>query len=187
MFGLPIPALNVPMLYLKLAGICVAVAAVAFATFQVVHAFDNVRYSHLETQVADARTAGVQHARAQESAQATVSAASEEKEVQAQAHLTWEAKVVHDKVIVHVHDKSPPTGCVTYGLVRVLDAAVLGADPDALQLPAGLSDESCAPVTNTDLARAVSDNYAVARSNAEQLDALIADSRARVDALNATP
>lgn len=64
-------------------------------------------------------------------------------------------------------------GCVTYGLVRVLDASVLGVDPATLQLPPGQSNDSCAPVTNVDLANNIARNYGEAKLNAGQLDELI--------------
>jgi hypothetical protein len=63
--------------------------------------------------------------------------------------------------------------CVPYGLVRVLDAASSGRLTDSLPLPTGKSDAACAPVGWDTLAGAVTENYGTARSNAEQLDALI--------------
>lgn len=63
--------------------------------------------------------------------------------------------------------------CITYGLVRVLDAAALGTRPAELPLPAGQSDDACAPVASSALASSVAANYGVALQNSTQLDALI--------------
>lgn len=62
--------------------------------------------------------------------------------------------------------------CITYGLVRVLDARALDTDPATLELPAGKSNDACAPVTNTALAASVVNNYGASLQNGEQLEAL---------------
>lgn len=49
-----------------------------------------------------------------------------------------------------------------------------GVSPANLALPASKSDQSCSPFSYDDLARTISSNYASARANAEQLNALIA-------------
>lgn len=72
-------------------------------------------------------------------------------------------------VPVHVSAKLP---CITYGLVRVLDAAILSKPAGNLALPPGKSDGSCSPFTADDLARTVISNYSIANSNATQLNAL---------------
>lgn len=69
----------------------------------------------------------------------------------------------------HVTDRS---ACVTWGLVRVLDAAVLGRSPDDLALPAGVDENACAPTQAVALAKSVTANYGACRANAAQLDAV---------------
>lgn len=95
---------------------------------------------------------------------------------QAQASLT-ERQI--NEVTTHVSPTlalsaraSSPRACISYGLVRVLDAAALGDDPTDLQLPAGQSDDTCTNLTAIDLARNVVANYGAARENAEQLNRL---------------
>lgn len=179
---------NVPLLYLRIAAGAVAAAAVAFATFQVVHAFDNVRYSHLETSVAQASVAAVQESARVNQAQSAIDAHSADSSAAHQTALAAQAAVVKSKVRSHVHEPppaaTPAVGCVTYGLVRQHDAAALGVDPDALPLPSGATDDACAPVANADLADAISDNYAAARANAQELNDLQANVTAKVDATN---
>lgn len=93
-------------------------------------------------------------------------------EAAAQQKLAQEKSTIAKEVHRHVARNSSNPVCISYGLVRVLDAASLGADPDSLSLPVGQSDESCAPVAAADLAANVAANYAAARANAEQLSAL---------------
>lgn len=96
---------------------------------------------------------------------ATAEAASRQK-------LADEKSQVAKEVHRHVPQSVNAHLCVPFGLVRLLDAASLGADPDALSLPAGRSDASCAPVEAAHLATNVAANYAAARENAEQLSVL---------------
>lgn len=63
-------------------------------------------------------------------------------------------------------------GCPTFGFVRVLDARALGADPEDLQLPAGKSNDDCAPISFGTLAENIVRNYGTADSDADQLDGL---------------
>ena len=93
-------------------------------------------------------------------------------EAAAQQKLADEKFVIAKEAHRHVPPDISNRVCVPYGVVRVLDAASLGADPDALSLPAGQSDGACAPVTAAALAANVAANYAAARANAEQLGAL---------------
>lgn len=97
-------------------------------------------------------------------------------EAQAQERIVTRTQTIIQKVDHYVTDRST---CITYGLIRVLDAAATGRDPESLQLPAGQSDDACAPVDAPTLARSVVANYGVARQNAEQLDGLIAYERER--------
>lgn len=76
------------------------------------------------------------------------------------------------------HVKVTSIPCVPYGLIRVLDAAVLGYSAESLALPAGQSDDSCALVDAQVLAKSIASNYGTANANAAQLDALSAYVRA---------
>ena len=63
----------------------------------------------------------------------------------------------------------------------MLDAAACGVFANALALLTGKSDERLRARDAATLARSVSDNYAAALANAEQLDALIAVLRTWVE------
>lgn len=178
-------------LWIKVILIGVMVAAIAAGGAAVIHAFDQVKADKVTIAASHAQTAASEGARKTETAQADLSDETSTKEVTAQAHLAATAAVIKQKVRTHVHEPppadSPHPGCVTYGLVRQHDAAALGVDPDTLALPAGTSDDACSPVTNADLADAIADNYAAARANAEQLEALEADAAKRAALLNSDP
>ena len=123
----------------------------------------------------------VARAVATEKKQAKADVAAAVSEAKAQERIIVRTRTIIERIPDHVSNDSH---CITYGLVRVLDAAALGVDPADLELPPGKSDDACAPVEATTLAGSVVDNYGTARQNAQQLDALIADSRARIDLFN---
>ena len=117
------------------------------------------------------------------------SAAAQEKT--AQAALAAQTVVIVKRIPVYVSTKAPPAGhpavgCITYGLLRLHDAAVLGVSPDDLPA-AGQLDDACSPVAPSDFASTIARNYAAARANAEQLDALEADIREQAHAAGGPP
>ena len=101
------------------------------------------------------------------------SAAASEKT--AQTSLAAQSKVIIQKVPIYVPVKAPTVGvpCISNGLVRLHDAAALGVDPASLT--AAGPDAACSSVAPSAFADTVARNYAAARANAEQLDALEAD------------
>lgn len=128
--------------------------------------------------VADASSAAFKEQRSIDARNWSAAAA----EVTAQGSIAQNTRTITKEVTQYVHDYVPvpgPTqtvtvGCITYGFVRVLDAAVFGVDPASLPLASGQSDDACTSIDAAALARAIVGNYGIARSNAEQLDALIA-------------
>lgn len=183
MFGIPFLT---PGLLIKGGCVLAMVGAVSFAGWEVVH---TISTGAVKSYVAaDAvTTAKAQAAGAQlDAAQSAIDTTSAEASAVHQTREATAAATVKAKVQAHVHNPAPTAprvvGCVTYGLVRLHDAAALGVDPDTLPLPAGTTDDACSPVADTDLANAISDNYAAARANAAQLDDLIANVTAKVDA-----
>lgn len=165
MFGL-----NPYSIALKVAIAFVIAGLAAFVT----HRFDLAKYEKLELQYAQA-TAKVQaqsYAIATKDMELSVDAAAREATVQQQIAV---ATITLTKELTrYVTDT---IACIPYGLIRVLDAAALGVDPATLSLPAGKSDNSCAPVTSSTLAASIIENYGTARANEEQLKALETFSR----------
>lgn len=148
------------------------------------HHLSAKQYDKLVTRQLAEKDAAVKAAIKSVKAQADLAQASAVAEAAAQQKIVVHTKKVYEEVPIYVTPAQDARGCVTYGLVRVLDAAVTGRDPADLKLPAGKSDDACAPVAASDLARSVAGNYGTARQNAEQLDALIADITARVNLAN---
>lgn len=104
--------------------------------------------------------------------QDAVTLAAALREAAAQQKIVAQTVTLTREIPIYVSPRIDSGRCITYGLVRVLDGAVLGTDPAALSLPAGKSDDSCAPVDAAALAANIAANYGAARANAEQLDGL---------------
>lgn len=167
MFGLPIPQIKT----IEFIAAGVFALAIAAGSAWVTHKVDNSRYEALELSYAKAEQKAAEIARLQQKAEDTLALNAAVTEAQAQAKIVTQTQVVTKEVVRHVKDKST---CVTYGLVRVLDAAILGQSADSLNLPAGKSDGSCAPFGSAALAERLVANIGIARANAEQLNALSA-------------
>lgn len=150
-------------------------AVVAFAAFAggvwIEHNLAAGRYAKLELSYAQAQEKAVAEARAEQTRLDGIATQAARREAAAQSKAADVARRRLKEVSRYVKDNR---GCVTWGFVRVLDAAVHGLTPDALALGAGKSDDACSPFTATQLAQSVSDNYAAANANATQLDALSA-------------
>lgn len=94
------------------------------------------------------------------------------------ARTAAQVRVVHDYV-TKIQDAR---NCVTYGLVRVYDAAAIGADPAALNLPPGVSNDTCSPdVVSSALADGIVRNFGRYRIVAGHFNQLVA-----LDAANDT-
>lgn len=127
--------------------------------------------------------AAVQAAREDERKQLKLQSQSGDTQAKVQRKEAEAARTIIEKVPYYVRE-TVTVSCVSYGLVRVLDAAALGLDPAELRLPAGKSDDACTGLTPADLARSVASNYAAARADAAQLDGLIAHDKAQVALMN---
>lgn len=126
----------------------------------------------------------VEEARKQEREAAAKSEAAAVNAAKADRQIEVQTRTLVKEVPRYVTAHQDAVGCVTYGLLRVYDAAILGVEPSTLELPAGKSDDACSPVKPSDLGRSLADNVGVSRQNAAQLDALIANVRETVDLYN---
>lgn len=161
--------------------------AVIFAGWMVVHTIQQGAIKNIVAQDT-AHAAQVDAAGAKiDAAQSAVDAKSAEDSATHQTTEATAARVIKQKVYIHVHDPVAPraVGCVSVGLVRQHDAAALGVDPDTLPLAPGVTDDACSTVANSELAGAIADNYAAARANAAQLNDLIGNIKGKVDATSA--
>jgi hypothetical protein len=169
MFGLSFTAI-------KLAFIGAIFLAYTIAVAHVTHQVDMASYQSLELKYAQAQAKAVAAAQAEQQRLDTIATNAAQREAVKQAALTAQVKRQLAEVQRHVKALGP-RGCVTYGLVRVLDAAVNGVLADSLTLPTGKSDDACTGIDAATLAKSVVDNYGTAKLNAEQLNALIAVTR----------
>ncbi len=171
----PLPSLQA----IKLIGVAVVVIGAGLAGAWLAHKVDRARYDALELRYRTAKVKAVEEAKAIQSAEDKVSLDRAVAEAAAQQKIVVQTQTITREISRHVTDHSD---CITYGLVRVLDAGVLGRDPNSLPLPAGKSDNACAPVTAASLAQRLVTNFAAARANAEQLNALEAWIQAAIHA-----
>lgn len=184
----------------------VAVAAVAgglagWATFGVVHNADLTKYQALQLKDAANVTAVLEQntkvltdiANTQRALDAEVTAGAV-AEAKAQESLHAQTVYLSKEVPVYItpYIDTMVVPCVPYGLVRVLDAAIFSANgnpvsPSDLALPAGKSDNDCAPVKASALGDALVEDLGIAGENAEQLNALIAKASEIIATANKEP
>lgn len=167
-----------------LTGGAVACALAAAGGAYGMHKFDDGRYQALVAADAKAQTAAVTAASAEQKRQDDINTKAALDESTAQTALLAAAIQRSKEIPIYVtpaQDKLAANGpgCVTYGLVRLHDAAVLQVDPSTLQLPAGKSNDACSPIAPSALADTLSSNYGASNENAEQVNALEADEASR--------
>lgn len=173
MFGLPTWAMNV-------IGYAILAAVIAGCGAKLVSVWDTHEIKGLKSTIAVAAA----QAHATTIVQKVLTKANGAAETAAQATLATQARIIIKKVPVYVSSSpKPPVGCVTNGMLRLHDAAVLGADPADVQPPAGQPDAACSTLAPSDFMAVVAANYAAARANAEQLDSLESDITQRVKAV----
>lgn len=137
------------------------------------HKLDLGTINGLKLAQANAVIAAENKARAQQQAYDAIAVTQAKQEATDQAARADQAASQLHEVEFHVSTKVVASNCVPFGLVRVLDAAASGRIVNALSLPAGKSDDACAPLTWDALARSVVGNYYTARANEGQLNHLV--------------
>lgn len=157
----------------KLIAIAVFLAVLVIVAAYGQRQIDDARYERREAQIAQEKVDALNAAIGQKQAWDTISTAAGQKQAAEQQANAAQLRDQLSEVSGHVIVKTVASGCVPYGLVRVLDAAASGRGAALLSLPAGKSDDACAPVTWAAVARSVVDNYYTARANIDQLNGLI--------------
>jgi hypothetical protein len=172
MFGLPsIEAIGIVGL--------IAFGVGATSGMIVVHKLDLSKYQKLELSYKEAQIKALEAAREEQKKLDNIALDAAKREAATQAALTARAKQQLSEVSRYV--KNTPNNCITYGLVRVLDAAVRSGDASSLALPAGKSNDSCSGIDSVTLARSIIDNYNTANANKEQLNSLVGTLRTMRD------
>lgn len=172
-----------PTLAWKLIGYAVIALAIFGAGMKLMSAIDAGALAKCKATIA-AQTAVVKQVTA---VTTQITKSDQAQEAAAQTALARQATVITKEITHYVPVPAPGVSvpCVSNGMLRVHDAAVLGVDPSEVLPPASQPDDSCSPVTATDFMAAVAGNYATARENAEQLNALEADVKSREAAVAA--
>ena len=91
------------------------------------------------------------------------------------AEATAQQKIIvqHDYITQEITRYVPVNpACITVGIVRLLNAAGLGASPSDTSFAPGKPNDTCSGLSARQLAANIIDNYAAALANAEQLNAL---------------
>ena len=134
------------------------------------HKIDADKVDRLKTQYAEAQAAAVTAALAKQRQvdQAAQDAAAKEIAGQQALASNLKLELSHEPVV-----KTIARDCVPYGFLRLLDGAATRRPSSGLALPAGKSDDACAPVTWAAVGRSIVANYYTAHANADQLNALI--------------
>jgi hypothetical protein len=158
------------------------VGAASFTTYKLTHGLDTAAYGRLELADKTAQLAAASAAAAKQKALDDSGIHAAAADAQAQGLIVTRTVALTKEIpsdVTLTQDQAAVApgarpGCVSYGLVRVLDAAVLGVPAGSLALPAGKSDDDCSPVEPSALAASVAGNYGAAEQNAQQLNDLIA-------------
>lgn len=146
------------------------VGAIAAATSgYLVHKIDHGKYADLELSYQQAQTKAVSLAKDIQASEDKVALDEAVAEAQAQTQVVTRTRNITKEVQIYVKDTST---CITYGLLRVLDAHALGVDPASLHLATAQPDDACANLKSSDLATIIAGNYDTANANAEQLNRL---------------
>jgi hypothetical protein len=156
-----------------------AAALIASSSAWVTHRVDTATLETLKREHAEAQTEAVAIAKAEQAKQDDIALNAAVAEATAQQKIEVRTVTIQKEITKYVSDTAH---CITFGLIRVLDARVLGVDPADLALPAGQSDDACAPVTATALADSIVANYGAAVANAKQLNDLEATIAAMIAA-----
>lgn len=149
--------------------------AVMLGAAVITHKVDNARYEALELKYKTAEAEGLKAAAAEQAKIDEIARQAAQADAEGQRQLADSLRVQLAEVPVHVSVKRIP--CVSYGFIRVLDAAVLRTTASGLRLPAGGADDACAPVTADTVAKSVVENFGACNANADQLDRLIGVNR----------
>ncbi len=107
--------------------------------------------------------------------------AAKQKVIAAETHSQIE------RIPTYVTKYQDAHNCVTWGLVRVYDSAAIGTDASTLDIPAGVTDDSCSPIVSSVLAHGIVQNFGQYHALAANHDALIDLDTANDAALAAKP
>lgn len=162
----------------------IGAGAAGYLGYDITHKIDAAATLAIKLADAKAQSRAIKDEAAIQESQDRVNLGAALSEARAQQKIVTVTHTITREIPVHVPETRP---CIPYGLVRLLDDAATGSDTADAPSPAGQSDDACASISWRDFAGDLTDDYAIGRSNAEQLNALEADVRGLVAAANAKP
>ena len=154
-----------------------AVVALALVGAGSAGAYAGYRWEHsavLSIELADAQARGKALVIAAENqkAQDTVDMSAALAEAAAQTKIVTQTVTITKEIPRYVTVHQDAIVCVPVGLARIMRASSAGADPAAIELAPGQSDDACSDLTATEVAGWFSDFAGASRANSEQLTAL---------------
>lgn len=135
------------------------------------HKLDANALTKLKLEYAQAAAAAAAKAAATQHQIDETATAASSAEIASQDALTTR---LHEELAYAPVVRTVARDCVPFGFIRLLDAAATGRSSAGLTLPAGKSDDACAPLTWAAVGRSIVANYYTAQANADQLNRLIA-------------
>lgn len=157
---------------LKLIAILGVVVGLLGSGAYVEHKIDLGTLNALKASYAQAEAQALSEAASRQKSIDDDSAAADKQALAVSAALAASLQDQLARIPSHVTVIKGPGNCITYGLLRVLDAAVYGSDPASLHLPAGATDATCSRVDAVALAQIVVGNYGKFKLTAQQLTEL---------------
>ena len=157
---MPIPTWGEIKIILAVLGVVIIAAASAIVT----HKVDAAALLKVENEYQQAEIVAAAAAKAEQAQLDADANAADKAQIAQQQQLLDAAKTRVAAVPKHVSQGA--NNCITWGLIRTIDAAALNTDADTLSLPAGKTDSQCANVKATTLAASIVGNYGVDQRNA---------------------
>lgn len=121
---------------------------------------------------AQAQAAAVSAATAIKSKQDATVLADAVSAADSRVRIVTQAATITKEIPVYVTKTLP---CVTFGFVRVLNAAAAGVDPAGVAVAPGEPNGACSPVSWDQVAADIADDYGTGLQNADQMNRLEAD------------
>lgn len=156
---------------IKIYAFITALLGSTFIGSYITHKVDNAAYEKLELSYKEAEIKVVKDALSEQQRLDEIKTQIALEANQKQQTINTQTRKQLDEISKHVKDTNKY--CITWGLVRVLDASILNREASSLPLPSGRLDASCSTFTSSELAKSIINNYGIAKNNANQLDYLI--------------
>ena len=155
---------------IKLALIAVAILGACALTGHFVHQVDLAKLEKVELQYKQAEADAQAAAKAEQAQLDKAAHDADAAELAQQKAMLADAQTRLSQVSKHV--ATGRAACITWGMIREIDASLLGVDSDTLPMPAAKTDASCASRDAIDFITSIVGNFEIAQRNVEHGQAL---------------